>query len=150
MKTRFHVFFLFSLIFTLAMVANARQVSLQTNSETDEKYVNMPVNGVDTLILGSETSFKVYDDVGAEYEYSSSAYGFLVIIAPDGKAMHVSGEISTEENCDFLTLVDGGDEGDTLLDRISGAYNIGTLSGITNVVSINFQTDGSVTNSGNC
>ena len=148
MKTRFHVFFLFSLIFTLAMVANARQVSLQTNSETDEKYVNMPVNGVDTLILGSETSFKVYDDGGAEYEYSSSAYGFLVIIAPDGKAMHVSGEISTEENCDFLTLVDGGDEGDTLLDRISGAYNIGTLSGITNVVSINFQTDGSVTNSG--
>ena len=45
----------------------------------------------------------------------------------------------------MVLLVDGGD---TLLSRVSGSYNIGTLSGSTNVVLMNFHTDESVTNSG--
>lgn len=151
MKTKFHVFFLFSLIFTLAVAANAGQVSLQTNSETDEKYVNMPVNGVDTLILGSETSFKVYDD-GLDDEtpgnYSNNANGYLVIKAPAGNLLKVTGSINTENGCDYLYVYDGYVGSDILLNGESGIYGIDELSSTGTFITLYFHSDESVSNSG--
>ncbi len=143
MNKVFHVFYFCLMLIVFAVSANANQVTLRTDAGVP--YVTIPKTGVDTLVIPSGvTSFNVYDD-GAKNNYSSSVDGSLVLVAPDGNAMHVSGEILTEEGCDYLTLVDGGD---TLLSRVSGSYNIGTLSGSTNVVLMNFHTDESVTNSG--
>ncbi|WP_407450670.1 InlB B-repeat-containing protein [Fibrobacter sp.] len=143
MNKVFHVFYFCLMLIVFAVSANANQVTLRTDAGVP--YVTIPKTGVDTLVIPSGvTSFNVYDD-GAKNNYSSSVDGSLVLVAPDGNAVHVSGEILTEEGCDYLTLVDGGD---TLLSRVSGSYNIGTLSGSTNVVLMNFHTDESVTNSG--
>lgn len=151
MKMKFHVFFLFSLIFTLAMVANARQVSLQTNSGTDEKYVNMPVTGSDTLILGSETSFKVYDD-GLNTEdpgnYSNNADGYLTLIAPEGQFLLVQGQISTESGWDYFSIHNGGPDDGYLLESVSGLYDLAPRAGSSNVITLHFTSDGGGTSSG--
>ena len=115
MKTRFHVFFLFSLIFTLAMTANARQVSLQTDSETGVKYINMPEWDFDTLNLTAATSFTVYDDGGENGNYSNNVNGYLVLIAPEGLSFAVSGTLNTESCCDALAIYKGDINNDEYL-----------------------------------
>lgn len=149
MKTTFHAFFLFTLIFTFAMTANARQVTLQDGA--DGKYINMPVTGMDTLVLDAATSFKVFDD-GLDDEtpgnYSNNANGYLVIKAPAGNLLKVTGSINTENGCDYLYVYDGYVGSDILLNGESGIYGIDELSSTGTFITLYFHSDGSVTNSG--
>lgn len=155
MKTRFHVFFLFSLIFTLAVAANAGQVALLTDSETGGKYINMPVTDYDTLVLDAATSFKVFDDGGEYGLYSDDAKGYLVIAVPSGFATVVSGTVNTESCCDYLKIYknevpeDGEDEeGYLLLDRTSGENVDVSLISAEQKTIFYFYSDGSVERSG--
>ena len=155
MKTKFHVFFLLSLIFTFAMTANAGQVSLQTNPETGGKYINMPVTDYDTLVLDAATSFKVFDDGGEYGLYSDDAKGYLVIAVPSGFATVVSGTVNTESCCDYLKIYknevpeDGEDEeGYLLLDRTSGENVDVSLISAEQKTIFYFYSDGSVERSG--
>ena len=85
MKSKIHVFsrmfarltpvnMLLFILFAVFATANATQLTLETDAQTGEKYVNMSVsNGSDSLILSEDiTSFKVYDDGGKTGNYASS------------------------------------------------------------------------------
>lgn len=121
-------------------------VTLQQDGS--EWYVNMPSSGTSTLTLddASITTFKVYDDggkggTGYSYSnttggnYSNNCNGYLVLTAPDGYLLRLSGSISSELNYDRLTVYDGSTNGDTkLLDEV-GSTSVGTETAITTVVS---------------
>ena len=153
MKKGFHVFFVFMLIAVFAAIANAGQVTLQTGD--DGQYINMPVTGTDTLVIPSGvTSFKVYDDgLGEDDEghlgnYSNGVNGYLVLKAPVGNLLKITGSINTESGCDYLYVYDGGVGGDILLNGASGVYNLDELSSAYSFVTLYFYSDGSVINSG--
>ena len=57
-------------------------------------YINMPATGVDTLVIpNGVTTFKVYDDGGANRDFSSRCNGYLVMRAPEGYLLRVSGYV---------------------------------------------------------
>ena len=63
---------------------------------TDEKYINMPrKDAVAVTIPADVKSFKVYDDGGKDGEYSKSSRGRLLLTAPDGYRMKVTGSVNT-------------------------------------------------------
>lgn len=64
---------------------------------TDEKYINMPKeDAVAVTIPADVKSFKVYDDGGKDGDYSTSSRGRLLLTAPDGYRMKVTGTVHTE------------------------------------------------------
>jgi hypothetical protein len=125
---------------------------------TDGYYVRMPKFGVATLTLdNSVTSFKIYDDGGEggstteSYQpgnYSDDCDGRLVLIAPDGKQVMLTGLVMTESgNFDYLTVYRGttADDSNILIDHKysnnSGtASSIGSLSGTSML--LYFHSDG--------
>ena len=71
----------------------ANIVELQKNSN-GVYYINMPKSGVDTLnIPANVTTFKVYDDGGELWPFSSGCDGHLVIIAPEDRLLRFSGNL---------------------------------------------------------
>ena len=57
-------------------------------------YINMPATGVDTLVIpDGVTTFKVYDDGGPNRDFSSRCNGYLVMRAPEGYLLRVSGYV---------------------------------------------------------
>ncbi|MBO7580914.1 MAG: hypothetical protein J6T38_05270 [Bacteroidaceae bacterium] len=138
---------------------------------SDGYYVLMPKGGKAQLTIDkSVTSFKIYDDGGlggsdkeesAEGNYSDDCDGYLVLAAPSGKTLQLTGTLLTEF-CDELTVYAGtttndykllpGKGGNTeWIDDESypdGGYtkafpdDIGTILG--NNLMLNFQSDGSV------
>ena len=136
-----------------AATAWADDVTLQDDNGT--KYVNMPTTGKNTLTLSnaSVTTFKVYDDGGASsnysHNYSNNCKGTLVLTAPEGYVLQLSGSITTETNYDKLTVYDNSEaSGTKLLDEVSSTSS-GTETAITTVVSsgqsmtLYFYSDGS-------
>ena len=83
-------------------------------------YVNMPATGTKTLAIPSGVaSFKVYDDGGKDGDYSLTCNGSLILTAPTGYVLQLSGSLTTLAG-DPLTVYDGsGDSGTTLLNIIS-------------------------------
>ena len=105
MKRGFHVFFPFFLVALSAVMANAAQLNLQTDPDTQEKFVTMSGTGTDTFVIPSGvTSFKIYDDGGKNDDYSDDARSWLVLEAPSGKVLTVSGTVYTEYDSDFFGL----------------------------------------------
>ena len=94
------------MVSSLPMTALAAE--LQQN---DDVYsVNMPVTGSDTLDLTDKASgfaFHVYDDGGADANYSNSCDGTLLITAPENFIFRVSGSGNTESGYDYLYLYEG-------------------------------------------
>ena len=122
-----------------AATAWADDVTLQDDNGT--KYVNMPTTGKNTLTLSnaSVTTFKVYDDGGASsnysHNYSNNCKGTLVLTAPEGYVLQLSGSITTEKDYDKLTVYDGSAaSGTKLLDEVSSTSN-GTQTAIGPVAS---------------
>ena len=115
--------------------AMAADVQLAYDSSDGYYYVNMPKTGTNTLTLDSNVqTFKVYDDGGKNENYSKYCGGYLVINAPEGYKLQLSGYIYTSKGTDYLTVYDGATNSDTkLIDKMSsssqGAYkNIGTVT----------------------
>ena len=164
MKKEFHVFLLFTLIAFFATMSNAGQVSLQTGD--DGQFVNMPVTGTETLVIPSGvTSFKVYDDGlgmddnGDLGNYSNEANGYLVLKAPAGLSLMVSGNMKTEQDCDYFMIYNGYmDESSSceleqdcymLFDMASGEnISVGPVVSSENTVTLYFHSDGSVSKNG--
>ena len=149
MKTKFHVFFLFTLIAFFASVANAEQVSLQDDG-SGGKYINMPVTGYDTLVLDAATSFKVFDDGGEYGQYSNDANGYLVVIAPEGLSFAYFGTLNTESCCDGLSIYKGDiEKEDFLLEDVRGeGVNIEPMFIAKDTIALSFFSDVSITYSG--
>ena len=62
-------------------------------------YVNMPETGSNSLTLAdaSITSFKVYDNGGKSGNYANNCDGTLIITAPSGYGLRLSGTVCTED-----------------------------------------------------
>jgi len=141
MKKGFHAFFFFTLILALATTANAEQGQLSTD-QNDTKYINMPATGTLNLnIPEGVLSFKVYDDGGEEDYYSDYAAGYLVLTAPAGYVLEVSGTVNTELGYDYLEIYDGNSQG-SLLKRAEGEdVDIGTIITSGNTLTFYFYSD---------
>ena len=92
--------------------------------------VNMPKTGTKlATIPASVTSFKVYDDGGADVIYSYNCDGYLTLTAPEGKRLQLSGSIMTETDIDKLTVWDNSEaSGTKLLDAVSGTRTVSVAS----------------------
>lgn len=99
--------------------------------------VNMPVDGVKTVrIPAGVQTFKVYDDGGSTSRYSNNCRGTLVLTAPEGYVLQLSGGIATHEGGDYLTVYDNNEaSGTELIDAVSGWGDQGNLKDITTVTS---------------
>lgn len=141
MKKGFHVFFVFMLIAVLAAIANAGQITLQTGD--DGQYINMPVTGTDTLVIPSGvTSFKVYDDGDKNGYYSDEALGYLVLQAPEGLSLMISGTMYSEQDYDFFAIYNGDENGNYLFERTSGmGVTVGPVISSGNTVTLYFSSD---------
>ena len=124
-------------------------------------YVNMPSGTVtNTLtitaddIAAGKGTFKVYDNGGKGGQYSANCTGILVLTAPEGYILELSGDIYTETNWDKLTVYDNNEaSGTTLLNDKSSSdkgvkTSIGTVTSTSNVMTIKFYSDGSGTYDG--
>ena len=95
MKKSFHVFFLFVLFAFFAVnAAWAADVTLQTDAQTGEKYVNMPKGKGYITIPEGVTSFKIYDDGGKDGNYSGD-YGQLILEAPVDHKLVLTGSVNS-------------------------------------------------------
>lgn len=140
------------LLFALMPVATAGAQSVTLQEGVDgTKYADMSATGTNTLTLADAgvTSFKVYDDGGKDGDYSDNCDGTLVLTAPEGYVIRLSGSINTEASDDNLTVYDGSDNSAaTLLNAASSAYD-GSQTDIPSVLSsgrsmtLRFTSDGS-------
>ena len=106
-------------------------------------YINMPATGVDTLVIPDEvTTFKVYDDGGPEGGYTPNSDGFLMLTAPEGHLLRLTG--STGAVNSYLEVYDGPDQSNYLFSQ-TGFRDIGrTLSTGRNLL-LEFETYSTVT-----
>lgn len=86
----------------------------------------------------------IYDDGGADADYSNNFDGWVIIRASAGLTINLSGSYSTEYGCDRLTIHDGTA---TLVYEASGNDTV-NVSSSTGQIIIHFVSDGSVVNSG--
>ena len=119
-------------------------------------YINMPATDTKTLdIPAGVQSFKVYDDGGSAGFYSYNCNGKLVLTAPEGYVLQLTGEITTDNNYngDYLQVFDGTeDEGNKRLleKRSDNGYHttagvptsIGTVTSSSQSMLLKFISDG--------
>lgn len=108
-------------------------------------HIDMPANGtVVATIPGTVESFAVYDDGGASGAYAGSCDGTLVLNAPEGRRIRLSGSIQTESGNDTLTIRDGDDpNGTALLDGASGTIDIPAVVSTGRSMTLQFHSDSS-------
>ena len=121
---------------TFTMPASAVTVTPTFTNDLTSLYINMPATGTQTATIPAGiTTFKVYDDGGKSGNYSKNCSGTLVLTAPEGYVLQLSGCITTEKSYDKLTVYDGGNASATiLLDAVSSTSS-GTRTAITTVTS---------------
>ena len=152
--------FVFVLAAMSAWAQDTTPVTLQ-DGDGGTKYVNMPITGTSSLTLtdASVMYFKVYDDGGPYVDedhkgnYSNYCDGYLILTAPAGYKLQVSGTIRTE-SCDYLTIYDGTTiEANQLLSQKgsdpSGEVNdIGVITSTGQSIMFYFNSDRSANYSG--
>ena len=116
-------------------------------------YINMPATDSKSITIPSGVqSFKVYDDGGVSDNYSNYYDGTLVMTAPTGYVLQLSGGITTEGS-DKLTVYDGSTTNSTKLIDAMGGNNsikkdIEPVTSSSNVMMINFKSDYSMNYAG--
>ncbi len=108
-------------------------------------FVNMPQTGTSVLTLSNAniTTFNVYDDGGKSDSHSSSCDGYLVINAPSGYYIKVTGKVDTETGCDWLKFYDGDTNNILGRDQYTGSDKVGELLSSGNCLKIRFRSDSS-------
>ena len=108
----------------------------------------MPKTGAKALTIPNDVvSFKVYDDGGKMERYAYNASGFLVLTAPEGKKLLLTGSVTTDFY-DNLTVFDGGINDQKLLDAVSSksdgeTYDIGAVLSSGKTLTLWFKSDAS-------
>ncbi|MCR5435256.1 MAG: InlB B-repeat-containing protein [Bacteroidaceae bacterium] len=131
-------------------------------------YINMPTSGTITQTFSDATitTFKVYDDGNGDYPgyYSNNCDGYLVLNAPEGYVIQLSGKICTfgytedhgkprdDTGQDYLTVYDNSEaSGTTLLDHVYHTYYWGDISTVTSSgksMTLYFHSNGSYVEKG--
>ncbi len=112
------------------------------NSSTTS--INMPVSDVVEYTIAQDvTSFNIYDDGGSESNYSIECNGTVILTAPDGCKLQLTGSIISELYCDYLKVWDGtSDEGKPAIE-VSGTETLNTFTSMGESIRINFYSDSS-------
>lgn len=133
----------------LMPIADGARVYAAEGDVTDGTYVNMPKSGTETVTLGRDVKdFKVYDDGGIDGNYSYNCDGYLLIQAPEGYVLRLTGNMKTEETYDILTIYDGSNtSSDKLIDKLSGIKSVDVVSSGSSML-IHFYSDESTNGSG--
>lgn len=114
-------------------------------------YLNMPRKETMrvSIPLGVK-SFKVYDDGGALKSYNNNCHGVLVLNAPKGYLLRLSGSVSIEDPStsgiiyDYLNVYDGTDStAIKLVDKKTGAGSIFAVLSSGRNLTLLFHSDGS-------
>ena len=110
-----------------------------TKGQDGYYFLNMPASWMNnytvTLPEGFTSAFKVYDDGGKNNNYSGNCNGTLVLTAPAGYVLQLSGSVTTEATSDVLTVYDNSEaSGTKLLDQVSSTTDC-TPTDITTVIS---------------
>ncbi len=140
---------------TFTMPASNVTVAPVFTTDLTSLYINMPKTGtVNATIPAGVTSFKVYDDGGASGNYSYNCDGTLVLIAPTGYLLQLSGNITTDEQHEYLNVYDGNTTSATkLLGPVSSpsngtAIDITTVTSTANYMTLCFKSDGALNYAG--
>lgn len=112
-------------------------------------YVNMPKTGTTTVTLpdGFTSSFKVYDDGGKNGNYSGGCDGYLILTAPQGFSLKLTGTSTTEEyKSDYLAVYDGNTASDenkraVIQGKDSNSEDIGTINSSGRSLTLYFSSD---------
>ena len=105
---------------------NLTENTSETEGTAERWYVNIPKTGENKLTLtdASITFFKVYDNGGGpQNHYDNDCDGSLVLTAPEGCVLRLSGTIITEKGYDYLSVYDGNakDDKKVLLNKVSSS-----------------------------
>lgn len=98
-----------------------------------------------------DLTFHIYDDGGAESNYSNSYQGYLQLVAPEGYVIQLTGDVTTEGGeYDWLTVYEGNTTNTWLGDakRIKSpssdeTFSIGTITSVGRELMLYFRSDGS-------
>lgn len=92
-------------------------------------YVTMPKTGTKTIDLshpeGFTTSIKIYDDGGSSDNYSNECNGDLLLQAPEGYVLQLTGTVTSSIPSDYLKIYNGS----TTYDPILGKEEFGSEDG---------------------
>lgn len=142
---------------TFTMPGSAVTVTPTFTNDLANLSVNMPTTGEkDVIIPSGVQSFKVYDDGGVSGDYSQNCDGTLVLTAPTGYVLQLSGSIKTETSYwgENLTVYNGADNtATTLINEVSSptageTLAIGPVISTGNVMTVYFHTGASYTEAG--
>ena len=105
---------------------NLTENTNETEGTAERWFVNIPKTGENKLTLtdASIIFFKVYDNGGGpQNHYDNDCDGSLVLTAPEGCVLRLSGTIITEKGYDYLTVYDGNakDDKKVLLNKVSSS-----------------------------
>ena len=82
MRTKIYSLILMVLFTLSAATAWSRNVTIKTDTETGESYINLPTTGLDVLTIPDDVmEFKIYSDGGKNGSYSYNAV--KVIFSPN-------------------------------------------------------------------
>ncbi|MBO4871038.1 MAG: hypothetical protein J5565_03530 [Muribaculaceae bacterium] len=117
---------LFASLLAWAGDVNLMEDTYEAEGTAARWFVNMPEGNQESTLTLSDatiTTFKVYDDGGKDSNYSNNCRSRLIITAPTGYIIQLSGRIKTETGWDKLTVYDGNDtSAPKLLDEVNGDY----------------------------
>lgn len=117
------------------VVKDASEADEVSVSENDA--VNMPWRGTKVATISEGvTSFKVYDDGGEDGDYSGNGAGYLVLIAPEGHILQLTGSMETRAYWDKLSIFDGDSLSSKLLNAVSGTNDVGPLFSSGNMMTL--------------
>ena len=112
--------------------------------------VNMKTSGSDSRTISSTSdTLNIYDDGGANNNYSNSCNGTLVLTAPEGYQIQLSGTATRIRSNDHLYVYDGSSTSATqLLDSTRAQNTSVNLTSSGNTLTLNFTSDGSTSGAG--
>ena len=132
---------------TAAFVMPNKDVTVTPVFVQGTPFVNMPTamrDGITIMVTEKVTEFKIYDDGGAERNYSDNIDGTVEMQVPAGYTLHISGTLDCEKDNDLLSLYS---ERNTIWDRLSGNQTLDPFE-TDESIALRFSSNGSVNASG--
>ena len=115
-------------------------INVLTDDGDGGLYVNMPKTGTKTVTIPEDVkSFKVYDDGGKDENHDLHADGYLVLKAPEGYQLQVTGT-ACYSYANFF-IYDGDSEAEKLFDEeyARDGIDVGTIRSSGNKLTIYFK-----------
>ena len=136
------------LISALSVLATGTQAQILSGADGD--YALMPVSDTNKISLADKAagySFKIYDNGGAADNYSNGCESYMLLTAPEGSRIVLSGNINTEWGFDRLKIYNGANSSANLSGSYEGTTDL-NLRSTGSQLFLSFHSDNSSTYSG--